>query len=153
MEIQKYMKDPVTINSNKSYKDAVQLMTDSRSNALMVVDDAGKLLGGIDIVTLIKVAIPEYLKGDKEATHIASHFVPDNLFDTYIHDVQDTPIKDFYFEYSKVVTPKSSVTEAAIKATEGRQSKIPVVDEDGKPLGILTRGCIRKIIASELGIQ
>ena len=141
------MKEPVIISEDASFADAVKTMAENSANFLLVVDSHGKLMGEIDVVTLMRRAIPEYLE-DEKAT---AHFTTDALFSNCIEDVKDVLVKDFMLKFAKVITPKTSMMEAAIIVTEGRQTKIPVLDENLKPIGVFTRSSLKKVIAAELG--
>ena len=143
------MRDVITVNQESTFKEALQIMTTKSCNSLLVVDDNEKLVWWVDIVTLTKAAIPEYLWNEK---HLA-HFTTDSLFDEYLSDVQDKKIKDFMMSFTKVIKINTSMMEAAIIVTEWRQSKIPVLDEEWKPVWVFTRSSLKKMLASELWIK
>ena len=149
MDIKKFLREAILIDQNQTYKDAVQKMIETHANSLLVVDDSGKLVWWIDVVTLIKTSIPEYLQNEKET----AHFTTDSLFKSCIDDVKDKLIKDFMMSFNKVITPKTSMMEAAIIVTEWRQTKIPVLDRDLKPIWVFTRSSLKKVLASELGLS
>ena len=54
--------------------------------------------------------------------------------------------------FTKVITPHTSMMEAAMMVTEWRQSKIPVLDEQLQPIWIITRWSLKKVLWFELGI-
>ena len=148
MEIQKYMREAVTINRDATFTDAVKMMSDTHANSLLVVDSSDKLVWGVDVVTLIKEVLPDYLEHEKGT----AHFTTDSIFSSCIQDVKEKRIGDFMMKFTKVITPTTSMMEAAIIVTEWRQSKIPVLDENLKPIWVFTRSSLKKVLASELGL-
>ena len=149
MDIKKFMREVITIYQGSTFKEALQIMTTKGCNSLLVVDNNEKLVWGIDIVTLTKAAIPEYLWNEK---HLA-HFTTDSFFDECLLDVQDKQVKDFMMSFTKVIKLNTSMMEAAIIVTEWRQTKIPVLDENEKPIGVFTRSSLKKMLAWELWIK
>jgi len=143
------MRDAIKVSQWSTFKEALQIMADKNCNSLLVVDSEDKLVWGIDIVTLTKAAIPEYLWNEKNL----AHFTTDSLFDECLQDVQDKELKDFMMPFTKVIKVNTSMMEAAIIVTEWRQTKIPVLDENGIPVGVFTRSSLKKMLASELGIK
>ena len=148
MNIKKYMKLPILINQNASFEDALKIMISENTNSLLVVDNGDKLVWGIDVVSLVKAIIPKYIDSEKHT----AHFTTDSLFRNCINDAKSLNIKDFMMVFTKVITPHTSMMEAAMMVTEWRQSKIPVLDEQLQPIWIITRWSLKKVLWFELGI-
>ena len=148
MDIKKYMKGPVLINIDATFEDALKKMVNENTNSLLVVDSGDKLVWGIDVVSLVKAIIPWYIDSEKHT----AHFTTNSLFRNCINDAKNLKIKDFMMNFTKVITPHTSMMEAAMMVTEWRQSKIPVLDEQLLPIGIITRWSLKKVLWAELGI-
>lgn len=149
MKIKELMREPVTIKSTETFSDALKLMTSKKCNSLLVVDNHERLVWWVDVVTLIKAVIPEYLQHQKGA----AHFSTDKLFEECIQEVKEEKISDFMMTFTKVITEETSAMEAAIIVTEWRQSKIPVLDNMLKPIGVFTRVSLKEVLAKELWIK
>lgn len=149
MKIKELMREAVMIKDTATFSDALKLMIDKKSNSLLVIDAHDRLIWWVDVVTLTKAAIPEYLQHQKNA----AHFTTDKLFEECILDVRDKKISEFMMTFTKVITEDTSTMEAAIIVTEGRQSKIPVLDDMLKPIWVFTRSSLKKVLAKELWIK
>ena len=148
MDIKKYMKQPIIINVDASFEDALKMMLLENRNSLLVTDNGDKLVWGIDVVSLVKAVIPWYIDSEKHA----AHFMTDTLFRNCIKDAKNLNIKDFMIHFTKVITSSTSMMEAAMMVTEWRQSKIPVLDEQLQPIGVITIWSLKKVLWDELGI-
>ncbi|GAK46932.1 ABC-type proline/glycine betaine transport systems, ATPase components [Secundilactobacillus oryzae JCM 18671] len=114
------LKNPVSITPGKSLIQAIQLMHDKRVDSLLVTDDAGILKGRIDVESV------------------------DYSFNTAtsVSDIMDTDIF-------------SVPSDSLIRDTVGRILKrgfknIPVVDQDNRLVGIVTRAALVDIVYDAL---
>ena len=150
MDIKEIMRRVVTINFEDTLEQAVEKMAKEQVNSLLVVNESWVLIWSVDVVTLIKAIVPEYVWSRDKS--VAS-FINEEIFQGYIDDNRDKKVKYFMLDKTKTLSEKSSVLDAAIKATEGRQSRIPVVDSEGKPIGVVTRQWVKKYLATKMGFK
>lgn len=149
MELKDIIKEAVTISEEASLKDAVSLMISEKTNSLLVTDNNGVLVGEVEVTDLLDAIVPEYLDGDS----IAAHFASTAMFEEAIVDEQEKQVKFFMTTKLKPVKLNEGIMEVAINAIEHKSSRIPVVDEEGKPVGIISRRGIKHIIANALNIS
>ncbi len=105
-------KPPVTVTTNSTVDDAVKLMWEKQIGSVLVVDEDGKLRG---IVTQRDVLYAGYrgLCG------------------------KGILVTDIMTENPVTVKPDDTIEEAVKKMREADVSHLPVVDNEGKPIGVL----------------
>ncbi len=148
MEVKDITKPAITINENATFEDTVRTMVAKQTNSLLVVDDDGVLVGEVGMSDILDAIVPEYLDGDS----INTHFTDAETFNQAISDARGELVKDFMSMSVDTAEAKDSlVTIAAIAIASGR-THIPVVDIDGKPIGIISRRGVKHIVAHALNI-
>lgn len=149
MEFKDIVKEAVTIAENASFRDALAAMVHGKTNTLLVVDAEGKLTGEVTVADLLDAIVPEYLDGDS----IAAHFATEEMFEEAVKDTEDKLVEFFMsHDYSTVEMDDSLMSVAAI-AIGHQRARIPVVDSEGRPLGIISRQGLKHIIAKFLGVE
>ena len=150
MKIKDIMRKAFTINENTSLKDTVKEMLKENVNSILVVNKKWVLVWSVDIVTLIKTIVPEYIWNRGSSL---SEFTTEDMFDEFIDDNKGKKVKYFMLIDPKTINIDSPVLTAAIITTEWRQARIPVVDENNKPVWVITRHSIKKILADKLWLK
>jgi len=148
MEVKDIIKEATLIEGTASFKEAVEKMINQKTNSLLVVDNEGKLMGEVTISELLAAVVPDYLSGDS----ISAHFVDNESFEK---DIKETAEKQVQYFMSTKVTPVTLDEELmviATKAVKYKTVRIAVVDEDNKPIGIISRRGLKHIIGDALGI-
>lgn len=146
--IQDVMREPVLFAENATLKDALTEMVRRQTNSGLVVDTEGKLLGMVTTVDIIKAVLPDYLEEDE----IAARFADESLLRQDALKSATLPIKDFMMEDVPTVPSDATLLEGAVMAVRGGYGRIAVVDENNKPVGVLTRTEIKRVIAGYLDI-
>lgn len=149
IRVKDVMRDAHLISADVTYRDALTEMICKKTNSLVVVDDEGLFVGMINAGTLIEHAIPTYMNSDE----IAAHYANEEMLRDEIAKVADMPIKDFMKDHIATITDDESLMKAAIIATKNQQIRIPVLDENKKPIGILTRTELKQVVGLLLGID
>ena len=109
---------PVTIDMTVSVRDAARLMCEKRIGSLLVVDKEGRLRG---ILT------------ERDVLCAAGK------------DVMNTPVWTIMTENPVTIKPEAPIDEAIKKMVEIGIRHLPVVDKEGKPVGIIS---VRDILGS-----
>ena len=149
MEVKDIVKEAITVPETASFSEAVSAMINGKTNTLLVIDEVGKLVGEVSVTDLLDAVVPEYLDGDS----IAAHFATEEMFDEAVKDAAEKQVQFFMtHDYSSVKMDDGLMTVAAI-AIGHQRARIPVVDKEGKPIGIISRQGLKHIIASTLGIE
>jgi CBS domain-containing protein len=146
--VKEAMRPVHVINKSKTFFDALTMMIQEKTNSLVVVDDEGKLAGMLNTGKLIEEVVPDYLEDDL----IAAHFAGEEIFIQDVKKAKDSKIEKFMISDPQKVHFNASLMEVAIIAISAKQLRIPVVDENDKPVGIITRTELKKAFGQILGI-
>ena len=148
MEVKDITKPALTINENYTFEETVRTMVTKQTNSLLVVNDDGILVGEIGMSDILDAIVPEHLDGDG----IATQFKNTEMFNEAISDARGTLVKDFMSRnINTVETGDGLMTIAALAIATGR-THIPVVDIDGRPVGVISRRGVKHIVANALNI-
>lgn len=130
-------KDPVTVKPGTSMMRASKVMKDKHVRGLSVVDGSGVLLG---IVTDrdVKEASPS------KATTLDVHELYYLLSEIKVEDIMTTNLV--------TITADESVEKAAVLMMEHKVGGLPVVDEGGRLIGIITQTDVFDVIISITGV-
>ncbi len=149
MELKDIIKEPVIISADASFKEAVSLMVTKKTNVLLITNDEGKLIGVTSVTDLLDAVVPEYLDGDSTA----AHFATEDMFKAAVTETQNKSVSDFMSSELTTVTEKESLMAVAVTAIANKRLRIPVIDEEGRPVGIVSRQGLKHIIAEQLDIE
>jgi acetoin utilization protein AcuB len=128
--------DVMTIDEDTSMMKASQIMKENNIRRLPVMHK-GKLVGMITDRD-IKEASPS------KATTLDVH----ELY--YL--LSELKVKDIMSKNVFTIGPEETVEKAAVKMLEHRISGLPVVNDKGKVVGVITQGDIFKVLVSLTGI-
>lgn len=148
MEVKNIIKEAVTITEDASFHSAIELMIEKQTNSLLVVDEDGKLVGEISVTGLLDAVVPEYLDGDS----IAAHFASADMFNDAVTSTAEKQVKFFMDQKVESVKETEGIMAIAAVAIAHKKARIPVVDEDGRPVGVISRRGLKHIIADALNI-
>jgi CBS domain-containing protein len=149
MEVKDILKEAVTISEEASFRDAISAMITGQSNTLLVVDSNGLLVGEVSVADLLDAIVPEYLDGDS----IAAHFATEDMFKEAVKDTEEKQVQYFMSHDFSTVQMSDGLMAVAATAIAHQRARIPVVDGDGKPVGIISRQGLKHIIGDFLGIK
>ena len=111
-------KSPVSVSSTSTVRDAVNTMVQNKIGCLLVMD--GDALVGVFTERDVLNRVSENLEG------------------------LDRPVADFMTRSPEVVTREDSIAYALHAMHLGGYRHLPIVDGDGKPIGIVSvRDCLR----------
>jgi acetoin utilization protein AcuB len=128
--------DVITVDEETSMMKASQIMKENNIRRLPVMRK-GKLVGMVTDRD-IKEASPS------KATTLDVH----ELY--YL--LSELKLKDIMRKNLVTVSPEETVEKAAVKMLEHRISGLPVVNDKGKVVGVITQGDIFKVLVSLTGV-
>ena len=138
------MRPPITIQHTATLEEVVRKMVSEKRNSLVVINDDGAFAGAVNAIDVIKAVLPDYLEDDA----IAARFADETLMKQDAHKVRGMVISEFMSKDLPTITEKTHIVEAAVQASKLGRGRIVVVDENKKPVGVLTRTEIKQVIAS-----
>jgi CBS domain-containing protein len=135
MKINEVMtEDVLTVPTGKTLKKTAQLLADTGISGMPVVDDEGNLVGVIsEADILFKERSPERRRGGS----FAWLFFPDLLENEAKLDARTAG--EAMSAPPITIGPDRPVGEAAARMLDEGVNRLPVVDDDGKLIGIVTR--------------
>lgn len=142
------MRSCVFITSKATLLDTLTLMIEHKRNSLVVVDEAGDLVGMVNAADIIKAVLPEYI----EENVTAARFSNMDLLAEDAARVKDMPVSDFMETTTPTISHAGNIIEAAAIAAHTGTGRIIVVDDAHKPIGVLTRTELKQVIGATLGI-
>ncbi len=148
-KIKEIMREVKTITADKTFFDALEKMIKEKTNSLVVVDDNQKVVGLINTGELIREVVPDYLEDDA----IAAHFANDEIFIEDVKRAKEAPVTKFMIKDPVVIDYDDTLMQSAVLALSNRQMRLPVVDKEGRAVGLITRTEIKQVVGEILGIQ
>lgn len=147
-KVRDVMREVVTIPATVTYKEALTHLIAQRRNSALAVDEHGTFVGYVDAGTLLRGAMPEYLRDDPTA----ARFAENGIMEEMATKVADEPLADFIDTDAVAVEPDDSLVYATVLSIQKGQGRVPVVDEQQRPVGVLTRTELKQVLGTYLDI-
>lgn len=143
-------RDPVVVRAETPLNEAIQILAERRISGLPVVDDSGQLVGIISETDLMwretGVTPPAYIMFLDSVIYLqnpAKH-------ERELHKALGQTVGEVMSSDPISISPDKPLKEAAQIMHEKEVRRLPVVDDAGQVIGILTRGdIVRAMAASE----
>jgi CBS domain-containing protein len=132
---------PETVNVDTNVEDVVRTLHDNELPGVPVVDGDGRLVG---IVTEADLVLPDD-QGDLHIPHYINLFggtvflEPLGRFEKRLRKAFASTAADMMTKDPDTVGPDASVKEAARLIHESGHNRLPVVEDDGRLVGVITR--------------
>jgi len=134
----------VTINSWATIAELSKMLLENKISGVPVVDPEDKLIGIVSEADIIKenakVKFPFYFDPLMVSVYVAD-------FEKYSEDIRDylsNKVETIMNRRVKTANPSTLVSEIADVMISNKVNRIPVIDEDKKVVGIITRADIIK---------
>ncbi|MGI9519200.1 MAG: CBS domain-containing protein [Pirellulaceae bacterium] len=138
----------ISVDDSAKLTAAIRCMDDEGLQVLPVLDEQGNVVGMLSTADLIQITheIQADLSALNHVNESTKQFLIQMLVDagdtTYVRDVMTSPVE--------TIKPCDNLVIAA-KILSGRHYRhLPVIDEEGKPVGILSTSDFVRVVA-ELG--
>ena len=140
--------DVLTVLPTTPLSQAIQILVDRQISGLPVVNDAGKLVGVISESDLMwrekGLDQPPYIMFLDSVIYLqnpAKH-------DRDLHKVLGQTVGEVMTSHAISITADATIPTAARIMHEKKIHRLPVVDTENRPIGIITQGDIVKAIAA-----
>lgn len=142
MEVKDIVKPAVVVSESDTFESALAAMQKQQTNTLLVVDSEGELTGEVTVTDLLNAIVPEHLGGDD----VLSHFSDDKAIQESIDQARYTPVGEFMsHDYTALELGDDLLTVFA-NAIAHERARIPVVNKDNRPVGIISRRGLKAVI-------
>lgn len=152
MKIQDHLRKRINrVHKDDTFRDVLKTMIEQKTNGLVVVDDDDHPIGTIDSFHLIQEATPPYLRDNPNL----ATFAAEDSFHTRVSESLAKPVSEMMqpFDEAHCVHPEDPIVLAATLASKHGIRYIPVIDDDGKLIGLVTRTDIKRAMATLLDIH
>ena len=143
------MRETICISQDETLRTALEFMIKERVNSITVVDESGAFVGTLNSADVIRAALPKYMADDVFAAKMADM----SIITDDIKRVADRPLKDFMNTDAPAVKHDEGIVGATVIASGDRYGRITIVDDDNKPIGVLTRTELKQVVGSFLDIH
>lgn len=142
MQVKDIVKPAVVVAETDTFATALEAMMTQQTNTLLVTDENGRLVGEVTVADLLDAVVPDTLNGND----VIEHFTTDDAFIASIDVAKDVPVSEFMsYDYSPL-TLKDNLMQIVATAIAHQRARIPVVDHDNHPVGIISRQGLKQIL-------
>lgn len=142
MQVKDIVKPAITISENETFSAALEAMMNQHTNTLLVTDEHGRLAGEVTVTDLLAALVPDTLNGND----VIEHFASDDAFIASIAIVKDLPVTEFMSRDYSALTLQDKFVSIIATAITNERARIPVIDDEGKPIGIISRQGLKQIL-------
>ncbi len=142
-------KDPVVVPEEATLEEAARIFVKNRYGGLPVVDREGRLQGVLQVEELLPR--PENIPfSDVEAWQLFGQWVDGDALEEVYRRYQNTRVKEVMRKEVPRVHPEDPLGKALEILLTTDFHHLPVVDKEGKVVGILSRSDILKFFLKEV---
>ena len=123
---------------NTSVEEAARKMHLDHFDILPVIDNDGKYCGEVSCLDIFKYGMPDFFNNLNTISFVR-HIDP---FEKYFRIKGDLKVKDIYTEGTSTIPKDATLLEIIFEMTVKNKSKLFVLEEEGKLLGVIDRFCI-----------
>lgn len=142
MQVKDIVKPAVIISEDDTFAVALEAMMNQHTNTLLVSGENGELTGEVTVTDLLAALVPDILNGNE----VMRHFSTDDAFIDSIDIVKDLPVSEFMSRDYSALTLQDNLMSIIATAITNERARIPVVDEEGRPIGIISRQGLKQIL-------
>ena len=143
MQAKDITKPAVIISAEATLREAVERMNKEHTNTLLVTGENGELVGEVSVTDLLDAVIPDHLSGDE----VLEHFTDESNFISAVQIAADRPVSEFMIQDFTSVSSDDALITIVGNAIGFQRARIPVVDKDNRPIGIISRQGLKQILA------
>jgi CBS domain-containing protein len=140
--------DPIVVRSETSLNEAIKILAERRISGLPVVDDKDKLVGIISETDLMwqetGVTPPAYIMFLDSVIYLQNPAT----YERDLHKALGQTVGEVMSKDPITISPEKSLKQAARVMHDKSVHRLPVLNESGQVIGILTRGDIIRAMAA-----
>ncbi|PPS43299.1 CBS domain-containing protein [Chroococcidiopsis sp. TS-821] len=142
-------RDPIVVRPETPLKEAIQILAEKRISGLPVINDEGKLVGIISETDLMwqetGVTPPAYIMILDSVIYLQNPA----KYERDLHKALGQTVGEVMSSDPVTISPDKSLREAAKLMHDREVRRLPVIDTEGKVIGILTRGDVVRAMAAD----
>ena len=141
--------NPISVTPKTPLKEAITILAEKKISGLLVIDEQGKLTGMISESDLMwqetGVETPPYIMLLDSVIYLQNL----SRYEKEIHKALGQTVEDVMSDRPITIQSHKSVREAARLMQDKKIRRLPVVDREGKIIGIITQGDIVRMMAND----
>lgn len=141
-------RDPIVVRPETSLNEAIQILAERRISGLPVVDDTGQVVGIISETDLMwqqtGVTPPAYIMFLDSVIFLKNP----TEYERDLHKALGQTVGEVMSRDPITISPDKSLRDAAQMMHDRDVRRLPVLDDQGQVIGILTRGDIVRAMAA-----
>jgi len=153
LSLETIMRPAVIVDEETAIRDALLRMNKEKTNELLVVDADGMLVGEVSVNDLLGAVIPVSDNSEDGIDTALAKLAREDEFKKALALAADTSIADCMSYAVESVRADARLIDVAATALAMGQARIPVVDHDNRPVGIISRQGLRHILSEFLGVK
>lgn len=135
--------DPVSITKNAKLSELIDILNNRRISFVPVVDEDNNYLGVVNVLSLLKVGVPDYLMMLDNLSFLRSYEPLEKL----LQEQTEISVGEIMKNGVSFLKPDTSIPEAVFEMIHKKMRFFSVVDEAGKLVGVVTAmDILRKVI-------
>ena len=143
-------REPIVVTPATPLKEAIQILAERHISGLPVVNEQGVLVGVISESDLMwqetGAEPPPYVMVLDSIIYLQNP----HKYEQEIHKALGQTVGEVMTSHVTTIKPQKSLQEAAHALQQKQVHRLPVLDDAGKLIGILTRGDIIRAMAANL---
>ena len=136
----------LAVNKETSVYDLVEKILGTNQTTAAVLDDDGTLVGIVGAHDVLRRMVPAYLDMGAKLMDL----IHDGYFEEKFAQFQGMKVWSIMVTQMDSLDPDDSLIKAAAMFVEKRRKSLPVLDKDGKFLGMVTRRSILSKVFSSI---
>lgn len=149
LHVKDIVKPAIIVSEVDTFEDALTAMIKQHTNTLLVTDQDGCLCGEVTVADLLDAIVPDTLTGDE----VMEHFSSDEAFVASVEIAKEIPISEFMSNDYSSLTLEDNLMSIIATAIAQQRARIPVVDKDGRPVGIISRQGLKQILGKFMAVS
>lgn len=151
MQVQDVMKkDMFTISGSATLRDAIDMLYKEQVSGLIVLGETGEMLGMLsekDVYSTLYPSYEEFMKHPESFTNFQNQ-------EHNIADKGELLVKEALDPDPMTTTPDTQLMQLGALMLARHVHRVPVKDEDGKLVGVITRGMLfRALFRKKLHLE
>jgi len=153
-------RDVITVRKESTLREAATKLFQNKISGLVVVDESNKILGIVSEKDLYKVIYPDYdevVNGDKKPAIRGSEEPSGSRreeAENNAAEIQNINVAEFMTRNVETVSSTDPIMKAGAIMLIKKINRLPVVDEEGKVIGIVSRRDVYgEVMRVELGVE
>lgn len=137
--------NPVTVSPDEPFAELVAKLLASPQAKAAVLDAENRVVGVVGVHDVLRKIVPHYLDLDQKLMEV----MHEGYAEERLLRLTDVVARDLMTAKVDCVSPDDTMIKAVSLIVEKRRKSLPVIDDKGRFIGIVTRrGILQRIVSS-----